>query len=53
MKYYIVINKRNKEVATKRSIEQLNEEIQHGVDQIVKIEIVGKTLYIHTKNYQD
>lgn len=48
--YYIVINKG---IASKEAIEMLSREIEAGAEEIAKIEIKGKTIYIFTKEYLD
>lgn len=46
--FYLVINKR---LAGKEAIEHLNQEIQNGGEQIAKIELKEKTIYLYTKAY--
>lgn len=46
--FYLVINKR---ISGKVAIERLNHEIEQGNEEIAKIELKGKTIYIYTKDY--
>ena len=48
--FYLVINKK---LAGKEAVEILNREIENGVEdeQIARIEIKDKTIYIYTKGF--
>lgn len=46
--FYLVINKGN---AGKEAVERLQQDVENGEEELAKIELKGKTIYIYTKSY--